>query len=63
MRATALTISLLLGLVSADSIPNFDKPKEIKRNRFGASEVIDYSENGFTKTVIMPSKSYLRDYA
>jgi hypothetical protein len=58
----SLAVMALLGLASAlpfDSI----KPREVKRNRFGAMEVVDYLEKGSNKLVMLPLKPYLRDYA
>lgn len=59
----SLAITLLL-LGTAFSMP-FDQkmPREIRKGRFGATEVVDYLEHGFQKTVMLPLKPYLRDYA
>jgi hypothetical protein len=39
------------------------KPREIKRTQFGGMEIVDYYDKGFNKLVMLPLKSYLRDYA
>jgi hypothetical protein len=58
----SLAVLALLGLTSAlpfDSV----KPREVKKSKFGAMEIVDYFEKGFNKLVMMPLKPYLRDYA
>lgn len=44
---------LLLGAASAMPFDHM-KPREIKKGKFGATEIIDYLEHGFTKTVMQP---------
>jgi len=49
-----------LGLATASSFTGASQ--EIRRNKFGAMEVIDYTETGFHKTVMKPFKSFAKDY-
>lgn len=37
--------------------------RDVKKNRFGAMEVIDWHEGGMQKSVHWPSKTFYRDYA
>ena len=61
MKSLAL-VSLLLG--ASLSLP-FDtiRPREVKKSRMGAVEIIDYYESGMKKLVQVPQKSYIRDYS
>ena len=58
----SLAVLTLLGLASSLPFESV-RPREVKRNRFGAMEVTDYLEKGSQKIVMKPLKPYLRDYA
>jgi len=55
-----ITVFTLLGLASTYQIAGSNQ--EIRRNKFGAMEVIDYTETGMKKTIMKPFKSFEKDY-
>ena len=63
MMTRNLTVLALLGLVTAHNHV-FETPanKEIRKNKFGAMEIIEQAESGINKLVYLPSKKYTRDY-
>lgn len=52
----------LLGISAVSALSVQSAPKEVKKNRFGAMEVTDWSEEGMKKTVLWPLKSFSQDY-
>ena len=52
-----------LALVGAVATIELSEPRrEVKKNKFGAMEVIDWFPSGMSKTVFMTNKELLRDY-
>ena len=64
MNLKSLTLLTLLGLtaVTANSFGETTQ-RDVKKGRFGAMEIIDHHEHGTKKSVLLPSKSYIRDYS
>ena len=64
--STAKTLSVLALLLSATAASQtYQRPREIRKNRFGATEIIDFSANDnlLKKRVSLPLNSYIRDYS
>lgn len=64
MNLTSFAVLALLGLGLTSA--NTFTPKvsrEVKKNKFGAMEVVDHEESGFKKMVMWPFQDYIRDYA
>ncbi len=64
MRSILLSFAVLslLGLAQSYQTLGGSSAQEIRRNKFGAMEVIDWTETGMKKTVMKPFKSYQKDY-
>ncbi|CDW80089.1 UNKNOWN [Stylonychia lemnae] len=63
MKIQSLLALTLLGFASVNSFTMEGLPKrEVKKNKLGAMEVIDWAVHGMTKTVYLPQKSILQDY-
>ena len=60
MKSLAIATLLLGNAVTApfDTI----RPREIKKSKMGAVEVVDYFETGMKKKVNVPSKPFHMDY-
>jgi hypothetical protein len=57
----SLTVLMLLGLTQA-FITSTGKQQSIKKNRFGAMEVVNDLEEGLEKVVLWPLKTFSEDY-
>jgi hypothetical protein len=64
MKITSFAVLALLGiaLTSANEF-NPKASREVKKNKFGAMEVVDHDDEGFKKLVMWPYQDYIRDYA
>lgn len=64
MNITSIAVLALLG-ITLTSAHEFDPilQREVKKNRFGAMEIIERDETGFKKMVMWPFQDYIRDYA
>ena len=64
MRSILLSFAVLslLGFAQSYQTMAGSSAQEIKRNKFGAMEVIDWTETGMKKTVMKPFKSFQKDY-
>jgi hypothetical protein len=52
----------LFGLATSNAFSIQGTSQEVRRNRFGAMEVIEWGETGMKKTVMKPLKPFYRDY-
>jgi hypothetical protein len=57
-----LFVLSLLGLSATQAISINSAKSEVRRNKFGAMELIDYTETGSHKTVMLPLKNFAEDY-
>lgn len=63
MTLKTITIIGLLGLAASMSFLGETSKREIRKNKFGATEIIDYHDNGSKKQVFRPINSFMKDYA
>ena len=62
MSLNFLSVIALLGLVAIVSC-EINPIREVKKNKFGALEVVDSIVDRIEKTVYLPSKDFLKDYS
>ena len=60
-RAAFLSMIGLASTISAVSLFG-TQTTEVRRGRFGAMEVIDWTETGMNKEVHLPTKKFIMDY-
>jgi hypothetical protein len=50
----------LLGVAASHSMVG--SSRDVRRNRFGAMEIVEWAEEGMQKQVMWPLKSFAQDY-
>lgn len=63
LKVFALLACFALTATSMQVMQSDEVRREVKKNKLGGMEIIDFHEHGSHKTVMLPSKTYLRDYA
>jgi hypothetical protein len=63
MKIQSLAVLSLIGFAAAGflQVENFPA-QQVRKNRLGAMEMVDYFEDGSATTVVVPHPDLLRDY-